>query len=141
MAKRQYVGKLSGPLLDRVDLQVWLPPVTRASLAGEPGTSSAAVAASVAAARGAQAERWRGSGWTLNSQVPGTRLRRGKWKLAAGVTADLDRALDRGQVTLRGYDRVLRLAWSVADLEGRTVPARGDLGTALSLRNHGSAAA
>jgi magnesium chelatase family protein len=52
--------------------------------------------------------------------------------------AALDRALDRGQVTLRGYDRVLRLAWTVADLEGRNVPTRADVGTALTMRNQGS---
>jgi magnesium chelatase family protein len=141
MAKRAYLGRLSGPLLDRVDLQVWVPAVTRASLVGEPGESSAAVAARVASARGAQAERWSGCAWTLNSQVPGARLRRGRWRLPPTTTADLDRALDRGALTLRGYDRVLRLAWSIADLDGRTVPARGDLGTALSFRSQGVEAA
>jgi magnesium chelatase family protein len=73
--------------------------------------------------------------------VPGARLRRGTWRLPPGTTADLDRALDRGQLTLRGYDRVLRLAWSIADVEGRAVPTRGDLGTALTLRTHTTAAA
>jgi magnesium chelatase family protein len=141
MAKRVYVGKLSGPLLDRVDLQVWVPAVTRAGLVAEPGESSARVAARVAEARGAQAERWAGCPWSLNSQVPGARLRRGKWRLPPGVTTDLDRALDRGQLTLRGYDRVLRLAWSIVDVEGRAVPTRGDMGTAISLRTHGAAAA
>jgi magnesium chelatase family protein len=141
MAKRAYMGKLSGPLLDRVDLQVWVPAVTRAGLAAQPGESSAAVATRVASARAAQAERWAGCHWSLNSQVPGARLRRGTWRLPPGTTADLDRALDRGQLTLRGYDRVLRLAWSIADVEGRAVPTRGDLGTALTLRTHTTAAA
>jgi magnesium chelatase family protein len=140
-ARRSYVAKLSGPLLDRVDLQVWVPAVTKASLAGQPGESSDAVAARVAGARAAQAERWAGCRWSLNSQVPGAHLRRGRWRLPSTSTVDLDKALDRGQVTLRGYDRVLRLAWTVADLDGRTVPSRGDMGTALSLRNHGSVAA
>jgi magnesium chelatase family protein len=141
MAKRKYLGKLSGPLLDRVDLQVWVPAATRASLGSQPGESSAAVARRVAAAREAQAVRWEGCAWSLNSQVPGTRLRRGRWRLPPGVTGDLDRALDRGRLTLRGYDRVLRLAWSVADLEGRPVPNRGDLGTALTLRTQETAVA
>jgi magnesium chelatase family protein len=138
LARRQYAAKLSGPLLDRVDLQVWVPPVTRAGLAGEPGESSASVAARVAGAREAQSQRWSGCSWSLNSQVPGSRLRRGRWRLARTTVAALDRALDRGQVTLRGYDRVLRLAWTVADLEGRDVPARADVGTALTMRNQGS---
>jgi magnesium chelatase family protein len=141
MAKRSYVGKLSGPLLDRVDLQVWVPAVTRAGLVAEPGESSASVAARVESARGAQAERWARSSWSLNSQVPGARLRRGTWRLPPGTTADLDRALDRGQLTLRGYDRVLRLAWSIADLEGAALPGRAALGTALTLRTHTATAA
>jgi magnesium chelatase family protein len=68
-------------------------------------------------------------------------LRRGRWRLARSVTVDLDRALDRGMITLRGYDRVLRLGWTVADLAGRAVPDRDDLGLALTLRNQGPVAA
>jgi magnesium chelatase family protein len=141
MAKRAYLGKLSGPLLDRVDLQVQVPAVTRSWLAGEAGESSAVVAARVRAARGSQAERWAGAGWTLNSQVPGSQLRRGRWRLPPGTTRDLDRALDTGQLTLRGYDRVIRVGWTVADLAGRTLPDRDDLGAALTLRNQGPVAA
>ena len=141
MAKRAYLGKLSGPLLDRVDLQVQVPAVTRSSLSGDPGESSATVAERVSAARSAQRERWSETPWALNSQVPGGRLRRGRWRLPRSVTSDIDRALDRGQLTLRGYDRVLRVAWTVADLGGRSTPTRQDLGRALALRNHGSVAA
>lgn len=141
MAKRAYLGKLSGPLLDRVDLQVEVPAVTRSSLSGDPGESSATVAERVRAARAAQRDRWKETPWALNSQVPGGRLRRGRWRLPRSVTTDIDRALDRGQLTLRGYDRVLRVAWTVADLGGRSTPTRQDLGRALALRNHGSVAA
>jgi magnesium chelatase family protein len=141
MSKRGYIGKLSGPLLDRVDLQVQVPAVTRSSLAGEAGESSAVVAARVQEARAAQHERWRATPWTLNSHVPGSRLRRGPWRLPPAVTCDIDRHLDRGLLTLRGYDRVLRLGWTVADLGGRSTPTRSDLGTALTLRNQGPVAA
>ncbi|WP_406830119.1 YifB family Mg chelatase-like AAA ATPase [Pedococcus sp. KACC 23699] len=141
MAKRAYVAKLSGPLLDRVDLQVQVPPVTLSSLGGEPGESSAVVAARVAEAREVQAQRWRDTSWRLNSHVPGAFLRRGPRRLPRSATTDLDRALDRGQLTLRGYDRVLRLGWTVADLAGRPSPTRDDLGTALTLRNQGPVAA
>jgi magnesium chelatase family protein len=99
------------------------------------------VAARVRAARAAQAERWRGTAWRVNSEVPGAQLRRGRWRLPASATVDLDRALDRGQLTLRGYDRVLRVGWTVADLGGRDTPVRDDLGTALTLRNQGPVAA
>jgi magnesium chelatase family protein len=141
MAKRAYLGKLSGPLLDRVDLQVHVPAVTRSSLSGEPGESSAVVAGRVRQARAAQQQRWDQTPWSLNSQVPGARLRRGPWRLPRAVTVDIDAALDRGHLTLRGYDRVLRVSWTVADLAGRSSPTRGDLGTALTLRPHGAVAA
>ena len=141
LAKRAYLGRLSGPLLDRVDLQVLVPAVTRSSLAGLAGESSAVVAARVCEARKAQAERWDELPWALNSQVPGSVLRRGRWRLPAAVTIDIDRALERAQLTLRGYDRVMRVAWTVADLAGRAAPTRDDLGQALTLRNQGPVAA
>jgi len=140
-ARRAYAAKLGGPLLDRVDLQVIMPAINLAALGQEAGESSAVVAARVAAARGLQAERWQGSGWSLNGQAAGSALRRGRWRLPRAVTTDLDRALDRGQITLRGYDRVLRLGWTVADLGGHGSPDRADLGLALTLRNQGPVAA
>ncbi len=141
MAKRGYLGRLSGPLLDRVDLQVQVPAVTQSSLAGLPGESSAVVAARVRAAREAQAERWTGTPWRVNSEVPGAQLRRGRWRLPKSATVDIDRALDRAQLTLRGYDRVLRVGWTLADVRGRTIPVRDDLGNALTLRTQGPVAA
>jgi magnesium chelatase family protein len=140
-ARRAYAGKLSGPLLDRVDLQVLMPAINLAALGQDPGEGSAAVAARVAAARGLQAQRWAGLPWSLNGQAAGSALRRGRWRLPRAVTVDLDRALDRGQITLRGYDRVLRLGWTVADLAGHTIPDRCDLGLALTMRNQGPVAA
>lgn len=131
---RQYAGRLTGPLMDRVDIQVVVPPVPRASLGDPTGESSAVVAARVGRAREAQRERWSTLGWTLNGDVPGHVLRRAPWRLAGSVTRDLDRALDTGQLTLRGYDRVLRLAWSAADLTGRPTPGADEVGLALGLR-------
>ncbi|MGG5258550.1 YifB family Mg chelatase-like AAA ATPase [Phycicoccus avicenniae] len=131
---RGYLGRLSGPLLDRVDLHLHVPPVRRAAFAEEAGEASAVVAARVLAARGAQAERWTAGGWTVNGVVPGHVLRRAPYRLPGAVTLALDTALDAGRITLRGYDRVLRVAWSAADLAGRTVPTREDVATGLQLR-------
>lgn len=134
LARRRYFARLDGPLLDRVDLQVEVAPVRRADLAdGAQGEPSAAVAARVRAARDAQAERFARTGWATNAEANGGWLRR---RLGAGVRvlSDLDRALDRGQLTLRGADRVLKVAWTLADLAGRDGPGTEDVARALALR-------
>lgn len=139
--RRAYAARLSGPLLDRVDIQVQVPKVSLADLSEAPPDSSAEIAERVLAARAAQAERWSGLGLTLNSHVPGPTLRRAPWRLPRSATAQLDRSLDQGHVTGRGYDRVLRLAWTSADLYGRTIPSPSDVGLALVYRTQGAVAA
>lgn len=139
--RRAYAARLSGPLMDRVDIQVQVPKVSLADLSEDPPDSSAAVAERVRQARDAQERRWRPQGWALNSQVPGPFLRRSPWRLPSATTATLDRALDLGQVTVRGYDRVLRLAWTSADLNGRSTPSAVDVGLALMYRTQGAVAA
>ncbi|MGZ4599732.1 MAG: YifB family Mg chelatase-like AAA ATPase [Oryzihumus sp.] len=141
MARRAYLGKIAGPVLDRVDLQLPVRAVSRAALGGEPGEPTAVVALRVAAARALQAQRLAGTPWRLNSHVPGSELRRGSLRLSAAATSDLDRAIDRGLLTLRGYDRVLRLAWTLRDLAGGGSPTRQDVGLALTLRAHAAVAA
>ena len=135
LERRRYRSRLSGPLLDRIDLRVDLPPVTRAAWLdglGEP-EATAAVAERVAAARAIASARLVGTGLTLNSQVPG-RLLRERWAVPRSSLALAERALERGALSVRGFDRVLRVAWTVADLAGRTVPAPGDVAEALGMR-------
>lgn len=81
-----------------------------------------------------------GSPWTSNGEIPGSLLR-DRWRLAPAVTRELDQAMDRGTLTVRGYDRVLRVAWTVADLDGATAPDRDHVGLALGLRQRGRVAA
>ncbi|MBM7805474.1 magnesium chelatase family protein [Geodermatophilus bullaregiensis] len=135
LERRRYQARLSGPLLDRIDLRVELPPVTRAAWlgGGEPPESTARVSARVAAARAAAAARLGGTGLTLNSQVPG-RLLRERWAVPRPALALAERALDRGVLSVRGLDRVLRVAWTLADLGGRTVPDGDDVAEALGMR-------
>ncbi|GHG43714.1 hypothetical protein GCM10011331_01350 [Flavimobilis marinus] len=134
LARRRYFARLDGPLLDRVDLQVEVAPVRRADLAdGARGEASAAVAARVRAARDAQTERYLGTGWATNAEANGGWLRR-RLGARVRVLGDLDRALDRGQLTLRGADRVLKVAWTLADLAGRDGPGAEDVARALALR-------
>jgi len=67
--------------------------------------------------------------------VPGTVLRSPPYRLAREATSDLVRQLDHGTLSARGFDRVLRLAWSLADLEGHDRPTRGHVSEALELRS------
>jgi magnesium chelatase family protein len=137
-ARRRYVTRLSGPLLDRVDLQVEVLAVSRADLAaGEQPEASAAVAARVEQARAVQRARLVGTPWTCNGEVSGGWLR-GPLRLPPSVTRDLDLAMDRNQLTVRGYDRVLRIGWTLGDLAGRDRPERDDLDHAMLLRQRGS---
>lgn len=134
--RRHYLSKLSGPLLDRVDVQVTLPPVTAADLLadGPPGEPSATVADRVAKARAAAAARWSAKAWRTNAEVPGPALRGGEWRLPARDTAGLLRLLDSGALSARGFDRVIRMAWTIADLDGRHRPGPDDVAEAIQLR-------
>lgn len=129
-----YLGRLSGPLLDRVDLKLAVGAVTRGDLTLPAGESSRVVAARVAQARDRQADRWRALSYRLNAQVPGSVLRERPWRLGPRERRPLEQALDRGALTLRGLDRSLRVAWTLADLRGATVPTLQDVTLALDLR-------
>ncbi|MEV0884968.1 ATP-binding protein [Streptomyces microflavus] len=132
---RRYQARLSGPLLDRVDLRVEVEPVDRADLLeqGGRGEPTAVVAARVREARARAAERLTGTPWTTNSEVPGHELRT---RLCAvpGASVAAERDLERGILTARGLDRVLRVAWTVADLRGAARPEACDIAVALELR-------
>jgi len=142
IARRRYLHRLSGPLLDRVDLQVQVLPITRATLASRDSQESTAeVAGRVARARAAQAARWRGTSWRVNAHVPGHELRRNPWRLPASATVRIDQGIERGTLTVRGYDRVLRVAWTLADLAGLERPGEPEVARAFSLREHLVAAA
>lgn len=130
-ARRAYRNRLSGPLKDRIDLQVELLPVTSVSLLGTTGPAepSAVVAARVAQARAMAGHRWRRHGWRVNAEASRQAL-----TLPDTVTADLRHRVDTGLISARGFVRVLRIAWTVGHLAGRERPCAADVNTALSLR-------
>ncbi|HYI50083.1 MAG TPA: YifB family Mg chelatase-like AAA ATPase [Microbacterium sp.] len=136
MAIRRYMGRLSGPLLDRVDIELALARVSVAhasNLTADVVTTDAA-AARVADARARAAHRLRDTRWRLNARVSGPWLRGGPLALPPLVRRPLDAALHRGSLTLRGYDRVLRVAWTLSDLGGRQSPTVHDIGRALFMK-------
>jgi magnesium chelatase family protein len=133
-ARRRYLGRLSGPLLDRVDVKVRLQPVNRQEMLYDRKhvETSAAVAERVAAARMRAAHRLRGTPWRVNAEIPGAELRR-SFPPEPGALRSLDRAMELGQVSARGADKIVRVAWSVADLAGRPRPGPGEVDLAIGL--------
>ncbi|MEU1531348.1 YifB family Mg chelatase-like AAA ATPase [Streptomyces fagopyri] len=134
-AIRRYQARLSGPLLDRVDLRVEVDRVTRSELTGRGtrGESTETVAGRVQAARERAAARLTGTPWRTNSEVPGRELR-SRWHASPGALDEAERSLERGVLSARGLDRVLRVAWTVADLVGHDRPDATDVALALQLR-------
>ncbi|WP_369215865.1 YifB family Mg chelatase-like AAA ATPase [Streptomyces flavofungini] len=132
---RRYQARLSGPLLDRVDLKVEVEAVTRSALTGYAtrGESTRTVADRVRVARERAAARLSGTGWRTNSEVPGHALRT-RWPAVPGALDAAELDLERGFLTARGLDRVLRVAWTVADLAGHDRPCAQDVALALQLR-------
>ncbi len=141
LARRRYLGRLSGPLLDRVDLQIDLLPVRAAQLLADVAMpdSSDVVAARVRSARAIAAQRWARSNNPLNAAIPGTVLRTSTWRLPHPITRIAERLVDRGSLSARGYDRILRVAWTISDLSGRDRPDQGDVAEAIELRTRAAA--
>ena len=139
MARRRYLARMSGPLIDRVDIRLTvrrlgLAALRSASHADDPVRSSYDLRLRVEAAQARAAERLGGTEWVRNADVAGSWLRAGNRRLGATAIAPLDRALERGAITMRGYDRTLRLAWTLADLDDATSPDVDHIGRALFLR-------
>lgn len=134
MARRRYLGKLSGPLMDRIDLRVQMDPPGSTMLLSEQGEASAVVAERVARARNRARERWSSHGWLTNAEVPGRALRR-DYRLEREALAPIELFLRDGRVTARGADRALRLAWTLCDLRDGERPGVDDVAQALMYRD------
>ncbi|TYK48318.1 YifB family Mg chelatase-like AAA ATPase [Actinomadura decatromicini] len=133
-ARRKYASRVSGPLLDRIDLKLELAPASRAELRYdlEFAESSKVVAERVLLARERTLSRLAGTPWRSNSEIPGPELRR-RFTPSSEAMQGADQALQRGALSARGLDRVLRVAWTLADLAGRDEPGSDDVGGALAL--------
>lgn len=134
LVRRRYLGRLSGPLLDRVDIKVEMLPVTRSEMLSDRQfvEPSAVVARRVALARERAARRLAGTPWRTNAEVSGRELR-GGFAPERGALRVVEAALERGRISARGLDRILRVAWTVADLAGKARPAADEVEYALGL--------
>ncbi|BDZ46365.1 YifB family Mg chelatase-like AAA ATPase [Naasia aerilata] len=135
--RMRYLSKLSGPLLDRIDIRIRVARVTIAQLRLReelPRLDSATARARVADARARAARRLADTPWRTNADTAGPWLRSPAMALGRAVLAPVDRALERGLISMRGYDRVLRIAWTLADLDGVDRPGLDQVGRALLLR-------
>jgi magnesium chelatase family protein len=139
-----YLAKLSGPLLDRIDVRLKLQTTNPAQVAlarlgaTQVGRSSAEIRAQVVEARERSKRRLKGTPWSINSQIPGSFLRK-HLRVDASATSMLDKSLEIGNLSMRGYDRCLRMAWSNADLAGREKVLDEDVAKAAILRGEDGA--
>ncbi len=131
--RRKYFSRLSGPLLDRVDVRVSLAKPTMADFDPElEPESSAVVASRVLQAREVAAARYKGQTWMCNAQVPGPIMRK-----HFPISTEAMRLLRRtcGGLSARGIDRIFRLAWTIADLNHQGQPTAPDVELALQMRD------
>lgn len=133
-AVHRYVGRISGPLMDRIDLHVEITPVKREELSSsELSESSAAVRERVIRARERQAERFRGTGIYTNTMMSSAMLRE-FCPLSAEARRLLDVAMERLQLSARAYDRIIKVARTIADLAGEQDIAPSHISEAITYR-------
>jgi magnesium chelatase family protein len=126
----RYQRRLSGPLLDRFDLRVHVPRVAAVELTGPPGEGSEPVRRRVSAARARQQQRG-----GLNRSLGRAELDGMEW--TGSAVELLSEGIDRNALTARGWDRVRRVARTVADLASRDVITDQDVAAALDVRGSG----
>ncbi len=130
----RYRAKLSGPLLDRIDLRLSVPRLTKHELLGAAGgEASTVVRTRVLEARERQLARYRDNDWTCNAHLPGPLARREAALTSAGERL-LGDAVERSALSGRGFDRVIKVARTVADLGGQARVDVGHVAEALSYR-------
>ncbi|MCD7798154.1 MAG: YifB family Mg chelatase-like AAA ATPase [Akkermansiaceae bacterium] len=131
----RYRRRISGPLLDRFDLLFEVPAVPAADLLeNRPGESSAAIRGRVLEARARQEFRYRRERFSCNAQLSGRALR-AHCPLDRAMTSLLLDAVESLSLSARAFDRILRVARTIADLAGRERPAEGDLYEAIQFRS------
>ena len=132
----RYMSRISGPLMDRIDMHVEVTPVCAAELsAAAPGESSAAIRARVVRAREVQAVRFRGAQGVHTNAMMNAAMLREYCRPDAASAALLERAMERLNLSARAYDRILKVARTIADLAGHDTVAAADVAEAINYRS------
>jgi magnesium chelatase family protein len=135
VAIEKYMGRISGPLLDRIDLHIEVPAVPFAELsAPTDGTNTASMREQVFKARATQAERFGPGAGAMNSRMSPRQLRR-YCQLDADCQGLLQSAMEELGLSARAHDRILRMARTIADLDGSSRIGGGHLGEAIQYRS------
>lgn len=130
-----YRLRLSGPLLDRIDIRLRLPRLSRSELLGsDQGEPSARIRDRVEEARDRQRRRLQSAGLRCNSEMSGAETRRAA-RLTSEAESNLGRAVERYGLTGRGFDRILKVARTIADLDGSDRTTGAHLLEALTFRS------
>ena len=131
---RRYLAKLSGPLLDRVDIRLRVESPTRVELSTSSAERSETIRIRVMRARAIAAERFAQEPFKLNSQIPPSLLRE-RFRPNKDGMALLHALLDKEELSARGFHRTIRLSWSIADMSGVNTPGKNEVERALLLRS------
>ena len=135
-AVHRYMNRISGPLMDRIDLHVEVTPVSIAEMASaEPGEPSAAVRERVVLARKVQEERFRGVEGVHTNAMMNPKMLRACCRLDAASAALLERAMERLNLSARAYDRILKVARTIADLAGAADIGAAHIAEAINYRS------
>ena len=135
-AVHRYMGRISGPLLDRIDMHIEVTPVPPSELAdAAPGESSAAVRERVCRAREVQRRRFEGCGGVHTNAMMNAAMLREHCRLDAASAALLEQAMQRLSLSARAYDRILKVARTIADLAGRERIEPLDVAEAINYRS------
>ncbi len=134
-AVSRYLSRISGPLLDRLDVQIEVPPVEFSQLSqSSRAESSAEIRKRVSAAREIQQKRYEGTGITCNARMS-TAIQREVCLLTGDAERMLERVFDRMGLSGRGYDRILKMARTLADMDRSEKIAAGHIATAVQFRS------
>jgi magnesium chelatase family protein len=130
---RRYLNKLSGPLLDRIDLRVKVENVSRVELAESDNEDSQTIRERVIAARAVAAKRFKNEKWRLNSEIPPKSLRQ-QYQPERAAMNFLHDELDKERITARGLHKIIRTSWTIADLKGISKPTLEEVTESYRLR-------